>query len=236
MTRARLSSLVALVIAGCQPEAAVDVGQRLFSDPRLSRSTFNTVSCATCHDNGTAEADARILAGASLVDSVSRPSWWGGDVVSLKDAVDTCLVFFMREQPLAPSAPASRALYEYLLSISSGASSPPAPLTIVENVADLSPGDPTQGARVYEAACASCHGAAFTGEGRDSPLASVVPTDSVAFAEQNGFSLSLVIVEKVRHGAFFGIGGTMPPFSTEALSDDDLSALLGYLAPASAPR
>jgi thiosulfate dehydrogenase len=236
MTRVRramraAAAVAALASPACQPADAVDVGRQLFSDPRLSRSEFNVVSCATCHDDGTGEGEARILPGAALVDSVFRPGWWGGAAPSLKDAVDHCLVFFMREQPLEPTAPASRALYEYLLSISPSPAAPPVPMTVVENVTDLPRGDPARGERVYAAACASCHGEAFTGAGRPSPLFSVVPDDSVGFAAESGFPLSVVIVEKVRHGAFFGIGGTMPPFSLEALSDEDLGALLGYLVP-----
>ena len=44
-----------------------------------------------------------------------------------------------------------------------------------------------------------------------------------------GVDPSLVVIEKVRHGRFFNIGGEMPLFSEEALSDDDLGALLSYL-------
>src|SRR6185503_13183616 len=44
-----------------------------------------------------------------------------------------------------------------------------------------------------------------------------------------GIDPSLVVIEKVRHGRFFNIGGEMPLFSEEALSDDDLGALLAYL-------
>ena len=40
----------------------------------------------------------------------------------------------------------------------------------------------------------------------------------------------LVVIEKVRHGQFFGVGGTMPLYSREALSDEDLGALLAFLA------
>lgn len=227
----RIVTSLALIQAACQPVDAVDVGRQLFADPRLSRSDFNVVSCATCHDDGSNEGEARILPGAPLVDSVFRPGWWGGAAPTLKDAVDHCLVFFMREQPLEPTAPASRALYEYLLSISPSPAAPAVPMTVVENITDLPRGDPLRGERVYAAACASCHGAAFTGNGRPSDLFSVVPDDSVAFAADSGFSLSVVIVEKVRHGAFFGIGGTMPPFSLEALPDEDLGALLAYLIP-----
>ena len=81
-------------------------------------------------------------------------------------------------------------------------------------------------------ACQACHGDVGTGVGRISALASIVPDDSVDFAASSGFSLETVIVEKVRHGNFFAIGGVMPPFSTEVLSDDDLAALIGFLVPA----
>jgi thiosulfate dehydrogenase len=216
---------------GCAPTPAADVGRALFGDPRLSASAFNTVSCATCHDDGSSDAAERILAGHTLTDTVFRPSWWGGAAPSLKDAVDHCLVFFMREERLDATAPASLALYEYLLSISPTRPAPPLPMTVVENVADLPRSDPRRGERVYQAACADCHGDAFTGAGRMSELVSIVPDDSVGFAQQSGFPLTTVIIEKVRHGPFFGIGGTMPPFSVESLSDDDLGALLGYLVP-----
>lgn len=216
---------------GCGPVPASDVGRQLFADPRLSPSDFNAVSCATCHDDGSGEGALRILPGGPLEDVVFRPTWWGGAAPTLKDAVDHCLVFFMRGAPLEPGAPGSRALYEHLLAISPTNPAAPLPMTVVENVADLPRGDATRGEAVYAAACAGCHGDAFTGAGRLGEAYSIVPGDSVSFAEESGFPLTLVIVEKVRHGGFFGIGGTMPPFSQEALSDEDLSAILGYLVP-----
>jgi thiosulfate dehydrogenase len=231
MNRSLLGALALLAASSCAPTPAVDVGRALFGDPRLSASAFNTVSCATCHDDGRGEAEERLLAGHPVTDTVFRPSWWGGAAPSLQDAVDNCLVFFMRERPMDPTAPASRALYEYLLSISPERPAPALPLTVVENVADLPRGNPARGERVYQAACADCHGSAFTGDGRMSDLVSIVPDDSIGFAEQSGFPLTTVIVEKVRHGPFFGVGGTMPPFSVESLSDEDLGALLGYLVP-----
>jgi thiosulfate dehydrogenase len=39
----------------------------------------------------------------------------------------------------------------------------------------------------------------------------------------------VVVIEKTRHGRFFGVGGNMPLYSLEALSDEDLGALLAYL-------
>jgi len=219
------------MLASCAEPAAKDVGRALFRDPRLSPSEFNDVSCSTCHDDGSGEGEALKRSGHPLTDTAFRPSWWGGNAPTLKDAVDHCLVFFMRAPPLQRDAPASRALYEHLLSISPSTSAPPLPLTVVENITSLPKGDPREGERIYAAACAACHGDAFTGAGRLNELTSIVPGDSVSFAEQSGFPLSTVIIEKVRHGSFFAIGGTMPPYSVEAMSDDELSALIGYLDP-----
>ncbi|HEY1099833.1 MAG TPA: c-type cytochrome [Myxococcota bacterium] len=235
MNRALLFMASVVVVVGsvaCGSNDAVDVGQTLFADPRFSDDDFNAFSCATCHADGSDDAVELIRPGHSLVDTVQRPSWWGGHTVSLKDAVDDCLFFFMRDQPMDPNEAKSRALYEYLRSISSTSPQPALPLSIVENVTTVPRGDPGRGERVYAAACATCHGDKSTGAGRLTELASIVPDDSVDFAASSGFSLETVIIEKVRHGAFFAIGGTMPPFSREALSDEDLGALIAYLVPA----
>jgi thiosulfate dehydrogenase len=214
--------------SGCGPLNGREVGASLFRDPRTSRSTFNAVSCATCHDDGTAPPTA-LLPGGSLVGAVFRPSWWGGQAGSLKQAVDDCLVHFMRERPFAHDDPRGRALYEYLLSLSEAKSAPAVPVTIVENVTTLGKGDARRGAKIWAQACASCHGALHTGEGRLHDLVSLVPEASAAFAAESGFPLELVIIEKVRHGGFFGVGGSMPPYSLEVLADDDLRDLLGYV-------
>jgi thiosulfate dehydrogenase len=223
-----IAGVLSLLGGACGPVAGADAGAALFRDPRVSRSAFNAVSCATCHDDGTADPEA-ILPGAPLEDVVFRPSWWGGQAASLKQAVDYCLVHFMRERPLAADDPRGRALYEYLLSRSQRQATPPVPVTIVENVTTLGLGDPSRGEGIWLRACASCHGAPHTGAGRNSEWASVVPESSIAFADDLGVPAELVIVEKVRHGGFFGVGGNMPPYSLEALSDDELRDLLGYL-------
>lgn len=223
--------LAAVTASGCAPVSGREAGEAVFHDPRVSRSAFNAVACATCHDDGDAPPGT-IFSGLPLTDVVFRSSWWGGQAATLKDAVDHCLVRFLRETPLEAADPRGRALYEYLLSISSPTPQAGRPLTIVENVTTLGRGDPRRGEDVWNRACATCHGAAFTGEGRISDLASVVPGDSVDFATTSGFPLELVIIEKVRHGSFFAVGGSMPPYALEVLGDDQLRDLIGYLVPA----
>ena len=222
----------AVFLGGCGPVPAADVGRALFSDPRLSTSEFNAVSCSTCHDDGSGAAPDRIFAGHSLAGTVERSAWWGGQAPRLKDAVDHCLVFFMREPALSDDDPRGRALYEHLRSLSPSTSTSEAlPLTIVENVTSLARGDPRRGEQVWNNACQSCHGAPRTGAARLNDLISLVPQASEEFAQQSGFPVDVVLIEKVRHGLFFGVGGNMPPFSIEALSDEDLGALIAFLLP-----
>lgn len=232
---AAVALVAALVYAGgCQddeastPITALELGEAAFRDPGFSDSGYNAFSCATCHAERA--DDLSIHAGYSLVGSAFRASWWGGYEQRLLDAVDFCLVYFMRGRALDEADPRGRALYEYLVQLGPERSSPALPLTIVANVTTVDRGDATRGAEVWQQACAVCHGAPHTGRGRITDLASVVPETSIEFADEIGADPDLVIVEKVRHGQFFGVGGNMPLFSKESLSDEDLAALLGYLA------
>lgn len=221
-------ALVACALsAACGPLSARDVGEQLFSDPRFSLSEANAVSCATCH--AVDAEDTRVLAGGSLVGVTTRPSFWGGFVTSPLDATNVCLTRFMRGAALAKEEPRGRALYEYLRSLGPAEPSPAVPFTVVENVATVGRLEASVGEDLYRRACFGCHGEPHTGEGRLDASMVVVPEASETFARLLGYPVELVVVEKVRHGVFFNIGGTMPPYSTEVLSDDDLSALMSYL-------
>lgn len=236
MTRA--VSLVALALAfaasACEdpapsgPIAAADLGAQLFRSPGFSGSAFNEFSCATCHADH--PDDGALHPGYSLQAAAFRASFWGGYEPRLLDAVSFCNVFFMRGEPLDPTDPQGRALYEYLVRLSPEGAAPALPMTIVANITLVDRGDAVRGQQVWGEACAVCHGAPHTGRGRISDLASIVPETSIEFADQIGANPDLVLIEKVRHGQFFGVGGNMPPFSAEALSDEDLGALLAYLA------
>lgn len=215
-----------LVAVACGPVPARDVGAQLFEDARLARSDANAFSCATCH--ATSDGDPRLLPGASLVGAAARPTYWGGYAPQLLDATNHCLTFFMRGPPLTSDEPRARALYEFLLSLEGG-DSEAQPLTIVENITSVARADPGRGREVWDGACGSCHGDPHTGAGRLTEEATVVPEGSADFADDSGFPLDLVVTEKIRHGAFFGVGGTMPLFSAESLSDEDLGALLAFL-------
>ncbi|NBD10297.1 c-type cytochrome [Corallococcus silvisoli] len=232
-----LASVAALglgALAGCgdsEPRPAADYGESLFQDARLSESTFNRFSCATCHVTTPALPAGRIDAGYSLYNVAARPNWWGGYETHLLDAVNFCYVNFMRGvTKLEAEDPRSRALYEYLSRISPDAQAPALPFTVVKDIEDVPRGDAAHGEAVYRAACQDCHGATHTGAGRLTELASVLPEVTQDYDRLfPGIPHAQVVIEKVRHGQFFGVGGNMPPYSREALSDADLGALLAYL-------
>jgi thiosulfate dehydrogenase len=84
---------------------------------------------------------------------------------------------------------------------------------------------------VHRLACEGCHGAAHTGDGRILAAAPpILPEQAEAEARMAfpDFDPAVVFTEKVRHGQFFDVGGNMPPFSLEVLSEEDLGALLAF--------
>lgn len=220
-----------LLAVGCGPIPAADYGEELFRDPKLSDSQYNAFSCATCHATTASPPRGKLYPGHSLHNVAFRPSWWGGYETRLLDAVNFCYTAFMRGvTPLAPDEPRSRALYEYLVRISPDSDAPAQPFSVVKDITDVPRGEARRGADVYRAACQDCHGEAHTGKGRLTELAPVLPEVTRDYGELfPGVAPGLVFIEKVRHGRFFGVGGNMPPYGREALSDQDLGALLAYL-------
>jgi thiosulfate dehydrogenase len=220
-----------LLAAGCGPTPAAEYGEELFRDPKLSESQYNSFSCATCHATTATPPTDKLYAGLSLHNVAARPHWWGGYETRLLDAVNFCYTAFMRGvTPLTPEDPKSRALYEYLVSISPDTQAPAQPFTLVRDITDVPRGSAEWGADVYKAACQDCHGETHTGKDRPSELAPILPEVAQEYADIfPDVPAGLVFIEKVRHGRFFGVGGNMPPYSREALSDKDLGALLAYL-------
>lgn len=234
--RPRLAlAFVACVLAACGSEqSGPEYGAELFHTPTgFSDSTMNAFSCADCHRTTSAPAagDDRIVPGASLAGVAARERWWGGQSISLEDAVDTCVVYFLRGQPLDPTSDRSRALHEYLQSLTpAGSPTDVVPMTVVENISAIPLGDATRGADLYRRACQYCHGDVHTGAGNILLRKVILPDVEKDYDRLfPGVPHGLVFVESVRHGRFFGVGGAMPFFTTELLSDAELGDILAYL-------
>lgn len=238
IARAALTCLASVgALAACGPESAVDRGAALFRDPGFARASANLFSCATCHDTSVRAPDApdgdgRRLPGYTLRDVTARPSWWGGSVLRLLDATNECYVGFMRGQALTPDDPDGRALLAWLESNTPSApgTAPALPLTIVKDIVDVPRGDPVRGRALYDAACAFCHGAKSSGDGRLGARVPVIPDETLAQHGRDPLTgAAPITIEKVRHGKYFGVGGNMPPLSLEAMRDAELGDLLAYL-------
>jgi thiosulfate dehydrogenase len=224
------------LLAGCAGETTVEVveaadrGEALFADATIGREG-NTVACIDCH--ATAVGGPPYLTGAILARALDRPSFWGGQELDAIEATEQCLYFFMgRPEGLEPGDPVADDLFAYLDALEGDdALAEPQPFSI-GSVVFPGGGDAGRGEPIYAAACASCHGAKGTGEGRLVPGAPVLPDGTLAAhpsPEYTEEERRLVFVEKIRHGPFLGYGGTMPPFSLEVLPDDELADLLSYM-------
>jgi thiosulfate dehydrogenase len=228
-------AILGLLLAGACTTTLSEVehGKEVFrSTTALVRSDRNTFSCATCHDDTTTPADDLIRPGHSLVGVTARERFWGGQVIRLEDAVDTCLVSFMHGQPLDPESQEARSLYAYLVSITpAGSPSEPLPMTVVENIVPITlAGEAGRGQDLYRRACASCHGAAHTGAGQTLDEAVTLPEVADEYAELFPTTPpGVVFTEVIRHGRFFNVGGTMPLYALEFLADQDIADILAYL-------
>lgn len=234
-----LALALALPAAGCgggtkhETKPATDLGDHLAHSYALSTSTYNRFACTTCHYTEATPPDSRIYPGGSLHDSASRPDWFDGYSKQYLDTVNFCLLYFMRGEQMQVGDGDGDALYEYLSSISPDTTAPAVHYTFVLSLTALNvaTGDKNHGKTIYDQACKVCHGAAGSGSGRISDATTAL--DPLLANEYDslfpGVDHNVVVTEKVRHGQFYGIGGNMPFFSEEALSDSDLTDLLAYL-------
>jgi thiosulfate dehydrogenase len=223
----RIALLASLLVA-CAARTPEARGEALFSDPSLAGSDVNATSCATCHAPDVVPAD-RILPGGSLRGVMGRPSYFAGAVLDPREAVNACLYYFMRassREHLSATDPRGEDLLAYLDTLGT-MPSPAAAFTVPATLPTMLPaGDAMRGATVYASACHACHGDIHTGAGRLTPLAVVIPDSTIA--EHMSFARTVAIA-KIRHGGFYGIGGSMAPFSIETLGDQQIADVLAYL-------
>ncbi len=236
--RRRSQSFALVVLAwgavapGCGDEdvPAAELGARLFSATELSTSPINRFSCATCHvvaPGAPAIVPNRWDSGYNLAGAAARRSWWGGGALRLLDAINVCVGQFMGGRALVAEEPRARQLGEFLAVNAPAQTLDPVPLTIVRATTPLTEltGNRERGALIYTSSCLRCHGALHTGSGRLDSRTSILPEETLrAFPN----AARAAFVEKIRHGRFFNIGGVMPFYSVEAMSDADVADLLAY--------
>jgi thiosulfate dehydrogenase len=226
--------LIAAILPACSdaespPEDRVAEGQRLFKGRGLSDSSQNRYSCKTCHDSDRPDL-SRKKPGAALAGVTLRATYWGGQENDLLRSVNACRRYFMfASSDLRATEPNAESLYAYLLSLEPG-NSEPVPFTVVRTVENLPRGDEASGQVLFTLTCSQCHGTLHEGVGRLRNTVPVLPEDTLNdHVDYSPREQRLVFIEKTRHGLFLGYGGDMPPFSTEVLSDAELSDILEAL-------
>jgi thiosulfate dehydrogenase len=238
--RAGLGALVTLLLAvalgGCTRQvSAVERGAEVAADPAFSSYRDNTLACTTCHAVRAGESD-RLQPGAPLAGATARPSYWGGAILDLFEAVSACYVRFMRGGRLDRDSDDARALYAWLVSLEPGPAATTAgvPFTVVRLSAPPAPGDATAGGASYARACAVCHGQPRTGSGRLGQASVLPEVTERAHPRADGYTeatLRQVFVQKIRSGGYLGFDGVMPPFSREVLTDADIANIISFLDP-----
>ncbi len=226
--------VVSSALAACEPplvkRSAFEHGEALFATPGLGL-TKSEYACTTCHDGASVTPGLRKV-GAPLAGVTQRPSFWGGAEVDLLRAVNHCVVDFLEGTAFQGNEVEAEALWAYLDGISrDGTGSEPISFTTDPTPPDLTGGDAAAGAPLYDAVCATCHGAAF---GASAPIlaAPLLPEQTLAEhppPEYTPEEQRFVFLQKTRFGRYYNYGGRMPPVSLEVLSDAELADLLAYL-------
>jgi len=210
------------------PESAAERGQALFESGALSDSSLNVYACSTCHE-AQPTGSSQIFPGAGLAGATERPSFWGGQENDLLRSLDACRSCFMfASEPLDPASAEASELYAYLVSLGPG-NPEPVPFSVVMVIEPLPRGDAVRGGELFANACAACHGSMHEGRGALQRVP-VLPEETLLEHEDyTPEEQRLVFIEKSRHGAFLGYGGSMAPFSLETLGDAELSDILEAL-------
>lgn len=222
---------LAATVVACSEDAPatedrVAAGRALFESRNLSDSTLNRYTCNTCHDLDTPDPSKK-KPGALLAGVTLRPTYWGGQENDLLRSINACRRYFMyASADLRANEPNAESLYAFLVSLEPGDPAP-APFTVVRTVDPLPRGDVASGEALFTQTCSQCHGTLHEGVGRLRATVPVLPEQTIAeHFDYSAREQRLVFIEKTRHGLFLGYGGDMPPFSSEVLSDSELSDIL----------
>jgi mono/diheme cytochrome c family protein len=227
--------LLSLAANGCSSPAKqtdVERGRDLFETPAPGAMDVFAFSCSTCHDASPVAAAAATprKPGAPLAGVTGRPTFWGGQENDLLESINDCSRLFMGQtKPLASGDADASALYAYLLSLGPGDTNAFS-FTVVGTISDVPRGNADSGQALFTQFCAQCHGAMHDGSGRLSVGIPTLPEETLSeHAEFDVHTQRMIFIEKIRHGLFDGYGGAMPPFSSELMSDSQVSDVLEAL-------
>ncbi len=200
-------------------DPAVGRGREVYLAP--SENPRNAFACSTCHP--VEESDLRFAA-SSLHDALRRPHYKLAKVENFIDAANTCRVHWMETFAWTTEDAAFQDLVAYLESISPDGDAPPVVYTIKPPVTfGPSDGDAQAGCELFHRSCVVCHGPGAVG--------SELGPSLVAFPLSEGFIRAKVRLSGPDQSVYEGLAGdgTMPFWSEERLSDEELEDLVAYI-------
>ncbi len=221
-----LAVLALTALIAMQGFAQADDEQAVLDGKALYYSAWggSEYSCIYCHANFDEAKldDGYLRPGHSLWDSAARRSYYNGAYSGAGDtpltrAVNTCAVGFLKTKPLAASDQRLQNLLAYLRSITPDTNVEPISITRAESIPTLD-GDPRRGEMIYNAACILCH----REKGSAPALAFKSQSDYVAI-KIRGLETPDEAVHEI-----FGWNTSMPFFSMERLSDQQVADIVSY--------
>ncbi len=214
----------------CQdPDAeSVAEGEIVYSTPDPGMDGIWAFSCSTCHDSVPVAQRTTRRPGHTLHDAVRRPTFKNGRVADFLGAANVCRVDWMLASRWTDDSEDFLDLVSYLHSLS-----PVEPVSTytwelsVPSVTGPSNGDAVIGCGVFHDSCSRCHGE--NGAGTDAGPALFFPELGEVLYTPD------FVREKVRLSGPTGtvyddlIGGQMPFWTQEQLSDVELEQVVAYL-------
>jgi len=216
-----LAALGVPILPACAGEVEDPVarGEAIYLDG-LPRT--NAFTCASCHAIEEPATDGLRRVGHPIGDAAARSTFKNMQLDELRDAANSCVTEWMRGDALAADDPLWTDLEAFLRS-SAPESAPDLVYTITPPPLALDGGDITRGAEIFSHTCAACHGEGAVGTNLAPPLIETdQPVDYIAERVRLSGSKSSEI-----YGGL--IGGAMPFWSAERLSDEELLDIIAYV-------
>jgi len=190
---------------------------------RLRQQSGNQFACVHCHALNEPADNGFRRAGHAIGDALRRPSYKNGLLVSMLDAVNSCLNEWMVADSWTETSVEWLALQQFLEEQAGDEQVDPISFSIIEPPPDLTGGVAADGKNLFNESCAICH--ANDGEGSN-----VAP-------KVNGLNLEPdYIARRVRTSGHANstvynnlTGGVMPFWSADRLDDSELRHLIAYL-------
>lgn len=207
------------------PMGGATKGETVFTSAMTNGNQF---SCANCHSisedtAGLSTVDALHRPASPLFNAVNRASYHNGNTANLFDAVNICLEDWMDATPLTESSESWLDLNAYLDQQSDTQTPANIVTTQIAPITDFSQGVVDTGKDIFNQTCATCHGPDAVGTTLAASLSNrTLSKDRVAEkVRTTGPTTSQVFANLM--------GGNMPFWSEERLSDDDLSHIATYV-------